>query len=337
VRHRFLSTAVSLLTLSGPGLALTLEFSGPADETGTRAEVLTSYRLPVGPFADGAVATRLTEGALDQRAWRLDAPGMTTLQLLLPLRDQVARAGYRVIFECEAVACGGFDFRYGTEVLPEPDMHIDLGDFRYLAAERSTADGPEYVSLIVSRAVDQGFVQMTKVGRSALPDSALVASTKSPALVGRGAQATALAALPDAVPLTPPLAAPATTGLADRLTTGGAQVLSDLEFASGSGTLADGDYAALTELAAFLKAHPQARVTLVGHTDASGGLEANIALSRQRAQSVRARLLAEFDIPPRQVEAEGVGFLSPRAPNDTEAGRLANRRVEVMLMTLGAP
>ena len=91
MRHRFLSTAVSLLTLSGPGLALTLEFSGPADETGTRAEVLTSYRLPVGPFADGAVATRLTEGALDQRAWRLDAPGMTTLQLLLPLRDQEAR------------------------------------------------------------------------------------------------------------------------------------------------------------------------------------------------------------------------------------------------------
>lgn len=323
--------AICLLALTGPAFALTLKFPGPADETRTRAEVLTSYLMPVGPYSGGQVPTKVTEGALQQTAWRVQAPGLTTLQLLAPLRDQVAGAGFTIIFECEAVACGGFDFRYGTDVLPEPEMHVDLGDFRYLAAERRTADGPEYLSLIVSRAVDLGFVQVTRVGTNAapLPEVRMFAGT-----LGRADRALALTegvSPPGQVVLSAP-----TGGLADRLRTGGAQVLADLVFETGSAALSEGEFPALAELAGFLKANPQARVMLVGHTDATGGLEANTALSRERARSVRDRLVTAFEIPPRQVDAEGVGFLSPRAPNDTEAGRLANRRVEVMLLDSGA-
>lgn len=323
--------AICLLALTGPAFALTLKFPGPADETRTRAEVLTSYLMPVGPYSGGQVPTKVTEGALQQTAWRVQAAGLTTLQLLAPLRDQVAGAGFTIIFECEAVACGGFDFRYGTDVLPEPEMHVDLGDFRYLAAEKRTAEGPEYLSLIVSRAVDLGFVQVTRVGADAapLPEVRMSAGT-----LGRADRA-----LPLTEGVAPPgqvvLSAP-TGGLADRLRTGGAQVLADLVFETGSAALSEGEFPALAELAGFLKANPQARVMLVGHTDATGGLEANTALSRERARSVRDRLVAAFEIPPRQVDAEGVGFLSPRAPNDTEAGRLANRRVEVMLLDSGA-
>ena len=328
--------AVCLVALSGPSGALTLEFPGPADATGTRAEVLTSYMMPIGPFTDGAVASRRVEGPLDQTAWRIARPGLTTLQLLQPLRDQVAKAGFNVIYECEAVTCGGFDFRYETEVLPEPEMHVDLGDYRYLAAERSTPDGPEYVSLIVSRSVDQGFVQVTLVGQSALPAPQLFASTKTPLPLGTPEPALPLVRTPDVPPVQTLLATPPSGALGDRLTTGGAQVLPDLVFPSGSATLSDGAFASLSELAAFLKASPQARVMLVGHTDASGGLEANMSLSRLRAKSVRQRLLTDFDIPPGQVDAQGVGFLSPRATNDTDQGRLANRRVEVMLLSPSA-
>jgi OOP family OmpA-OmpF porin len=145
--------AVALLALCGPAAGLTLEFPGDATETAVRVERMTSYRMPVGPFAEGVIDTRLIEGGLDQRAWRFAAQGRSTLELLQPLRDQVTGAGFVVIFECEAVRCGGFDFRFGTDVLPEPDMHVDLGDFHYLAAERidqrSTDAGPEFVSLMV--------------------------------------------------------------------------------------------------------------------------------------------------------------------------------------------
>ncbi len=324
--------AALLAALTGPALSLTLEFPGASAATGNRVEPLTSYRLPIGPFANGVLDTRLTEGPLDQSAWRIAAPGLTTLQLLQPLRDQIAKAGFKLLYECEAAVCGGFDFRYGTDVLPEPDMHVDLGDFRYLAAERSTAAGPEYISLIVSRAADQGFVQLTRVGQDAVPSPNLTASSKSP-LFAASVPGTPPAQVPDAgMTLSLPTPATANAPLAQRLTRGGAQVLEDLVFASGSSALAEGNFASLTDLAAFLEQNPQAKVMLVGHTDASGSLEANIALSRNRAQSVRERLLKSVGIPAAQVAADGVGYLSPRAPNDTEAGRLLNRRVEVMLL-----
>lgn len=320
-----------MVALCGPAAALTLEFPGPASATRSRAEPLTSYRLPVGPFVDGTLQTTLTEGPMDQSAWRFPAPGLTTLQLLDPLRDQIAAAGFKVLYECEAAVCGGFDFRYGTEVLPEPDMHVDLGDFRYLAATKPGAAGPDYISLIVSRAADQGFVQLTRVGQDALPRPGMTTSTKSPLPIGTAAQSLPLV---QKAPTAQPLAAvsPANGPLAQRLTTGGAQVLEDLVFASGDSTLAEGEFASLAELATYLRANPDAKVVLVGHTDASGTLDPNITLSRERARSVRQRLLGAYAIPPNQVEAEGVGYLVPRAPNDTEAGRLANRRVEAMLL-----
>ena len=347
--------AICALALAGPAAAaVTLDFPQGAAETGARIERLASYRMPVGPFAKDGVLSQVVEGALDQRAWRFDAPGRSTLDLLQPLRDQLTGAGFAILFECEAVQCGGFDFRYATDVLPEPEMHVDLGDFRYLAAARNTAAGPEHVSLIVSRAVDQGFAQVgqvgqvTQVGHFGQFGQKPSAAAPQPASQGAGAAITATGAgqatagVPErTVDPAAAIAAPATGpvddggGLIRGLLTGGAQVLDDLQFASGSAALSDGDYASLAELGAFLRDSPKARVMLVGHTDRSGDLAANIALSRERARSVRQRLLSRFDIPPRQIEAEGAGYLVPRAPNETEAGRLANRRVEVMLLANG--
>jgi OOP family OmpA-OmpF porin len=71
---------------------------------------------------------------------------------------------------------------------------------------------------------------------------------------------------------------------------------------------------------------------LVGHTDATGGLEINISVSRRRAASVVERLVAAYNVPRAQIAAEGVGYLAPRATNLTDAGRTANRRVEAVLV-----
>lgn len=293
--------------LAQSAAALTLSFPAPDTVTASRAEALTSYRLPVGPWTPAGITTKLTEGPLEQGAWRIDGPGLTTLQLLRPLREQLTQAGYRVIFECETDVCGGFDFRYGTDILPEPDMHVDLGDFRYLAAERPTSNGTEALSLLVSRSATAGFVQLTRIG--APPEVPLVtASTKSPE----------------------PEAPLATSGLGARLETGGAQALEDLVFASSSAELVEGDYPSLVELAAYLTANPARNVTVVGHTDASGALAGNLVLSKQRAQSVRNRLVG-LGVPATQVSADGVGYLVPRDSNLTEEGRTRNRRVEVML------
>ncbi len=61
-------------------------------------------------------------------------------------------------------------------------------------------------------------------------------------------------------------------------------------------------------------------------------LDANIALSKRRAGTVRDRLVNEYGVPPGRVAAEGMGYLAPVASNLTPEGRERNRRVEALLL-----
>ena len=76
------------------------------------------------------------------------------------------------------------------------------------------------------------------------------------------------------------------------------------------------------------------RIALVGHTDATGSLEANVAVSRARAVSVRERLIADYGVDATQMDAEGMGYLAPVASNLTPDGRERNRRVEAVLLNV---
>ncbi len=303
-----------LAALGAPASALTLELPAPVIGEESRSEVPGSYALPTAGFNGVSVPSRVVEGALDQRAIRLEAPDLTTLAVMAPLRDQVRAAGYQVIFECEARGCGGFDFRFGTDVMPEPDMHVDLGDFRFLSATQ----GDEAVSILVSRSASTAYVQITRV-------------TETPA---QPPQAATDIDLPDEVAVPDPTPSPSPTGvsgLAQALDQVGMAALDDLVFGSGSAALTDGNYASLAAVAAWLQANPDGTIALVGHTDASGSLAANIALSERRAEAVAEALITAHDVDPARVVAKGVGFLAPRATNQTEAGRQKNRRVEVVV------
>ncbi|QDC11331.1 OmpA family protein [Oceanicola sp. D3] len=315
---------------AGVADALRLEFPAGARQTAEQVESFGSYRVAISPFRNGDIQSLWAEGQVRQQAWQVQTRGMTTLQLLAPLREQVEAAGFEVIFECEARECGGFDFRYATENIPEPDMHVDLGDYRFMAAHRMGEERPEYVSFLVSRSSGRGFVQITRVGPEEAEADVLVASTKNPDIA-----APDLAVEPDQDEVAGPpvgLTAPSTTAmpLTQQLEIHGRAVLEDLDFPTGSSRLEAGDYTSLDLLAGYLKTHPERSVVLVGHTDAEGSLAGNIALSKKRAGAVQARLTA-LGVPGSQIKAEGVGFLSPLTSNLTEKGRQANRRVEAIL------
>lgn len=303
---------VLMQTLAMPAAALTLDL--PANVLGeqNRSEVPGSYALPIGPFDGSVVPSQVMEGALDQRAFQLDAKDLTTLAMLAPLRDQVTAAGYEIVFECEARTCGGFDFRFGTDVMPEPDMHVDLSDFRFLSAVL----GKEAVSILVSRSANSAYVQITRIASVPLTPSQ---------------QSTEIDLPDDVTAPIAPATGPATDGIGGALDQVGVAVLEDLVFDSGSATLADGDYASLAAVAGWLQANPDGTVALVGHTDASGSLAGNIALSERRAEAVAEVLIDIHGADRARVIAKGVGFLAPRATNQTEEGRQKNRRVEVVV------
>lgn len=315
-----LALLLALLTgAAAPARAVDLALPGNARETAREDATPDSLTLATGPFAGGALPALTLEGAVSRAAWRVEAQGITTLQLLAPLRDQLASAGFETLFECEAASCGGFDFRYSLAVFPAPAMHVDLFDFRYLSARRGPDQAAEHVALLVSRSASAGFIQIVAVAPSG-PGGLSTSTGGAPTRPASGAA-------------TPTPQQPGTSlPLATRLESQGRAVLSDLTFETGSSSLGEGRFASLADLAAFLKADPSRRVALVGHTDTVGSLDGNIALSKRRAASVLERLVSAHGAPRAQLEAEGMGYLAPLATNLTAAGREANRRVEVILL-----
>ena len=308
--------AIFMLPFSGgPGHAI--ELSLPANATLTREviEEAGTYFLPTGPYANGGLPALELEGRVSQQAWRIDAQGLTTLQMLSRLQAQLRLAGFEILFNCVGQECGGFDFRFGTRVMAAPDMFVDLFDYRFLSARQRDADpDPEYVTLMISRSGNTGYVQIIHV---APKDAAPVRVTSKNPVEPK----------PDDVP-----EPSSDQSLIKALTEQGHVVLSDLEFESGSSALGKGPYSSLQELAEYLLADARRRIALVGHTDAVGQLEPNIALSRRRAVSVLERLAVTYQVPRAQLEAGGMGYLSPVASNLTAEGREANRRVEAVLL-----
>lgn len=105
----------------------------------------------------------------------------------------------------------------------------------------------------------------------------------------------------------------------------------NLEFEFGKAIIRLSSYPALYELANVLKAKPNYRLQLAGHTDNVGKPAANLKLSQQRAQAV-AEYLAQQGVDPARFIVEGFGPTRPIDTNKTEAGRARNRRVEMTIL-----
>lgn len=86
----------------------------------------------------------------------------------------------------------------------------------------------------------------------------------------------------------------------------------------------------LTKTVEVLKAYPQAQVEITGYTDSIGSSKYNQKLSEERALSV-AENLYEKGIDKQRMTYNGMGEENPVESNETESGREANRRVEVVI------
>lgn len=106
--------------------------------------------------------------------------------------------------------------------------------------------------------------------------------------------------------------------------------LGDVLFASGKAELKPGAERKLGPLVKFLREHPEENVVIEGHTDNVGTDSFNLDLSQRRAEAVKAAMVLE-QVPADRVIARGLGKEFPVTSNTSDAGRLQNRRVEIIL------
>jgi chemotaxis protein MotB len=109
-----------------------------------------------------------------------------------------------------------------------------------------------------------------------------------------------------------------------------------LLFNSGSYVITDKAKGVLGKVAAVLKAQPDIEFMVEGHTDnvpfSKGLLLDNWDLSVHRATAVVRVLQNQYGLPPAHIAAAGRSEYLPVAPNDTPAGRAANRRTRIVIL-----
>lgn len=105
-------------------------------------------------------------------------------------------------------------------------------------------------------------------------------------------------------------------------------ILEGVNFITDSAELTTESRAILDRTAASLRRSPGVRVEVGGHTDSVADDAYNLELSQRRAETVRAYLI-HAGVAADRLEAKGYGETRPIAPNDTDAGRARNRRVEL--------
>ena len=103
-------------------------------------------------------------------------------------------------------------------------------------------------------------------------------------------------------------------------------------FDAGSAELKPGSTKVLINALVDIKAQPGWLIVIAGHTDDTGNPEQNRKLSRARATAVRDWMQGMSDIADSCFAVKGYAASQPIVSNDTELGRVANRRVDIYLV-----
>lgn len=291
-----------------------------AEQVGRYDTAFDEVEVMNGPISGargaGAPGWLRLEGAVTLLYYRLPA-GRSSLEVLRNYQASLEGKGFRTLFTC-ATGNGScyltrpgrspdtapYDFALALDANPELPR-LD-GDFirnyfgtqaRYLLARRDGPDGTVYASLSIAEH-DRGNHAFIRVVQTQPMDADKIGFVDADAM---------------------------SRGIADS----GRISLYGIHFDFDKDTLRDDSEPTLAEILRLLRAQPDLRLTVVGHTDAQGGAAYNQDLSRRRAATVVA-WLERRGIDAARLASRGAGAGEPVAANDNEEGRARNRRVELV-------
>lgn len=109
--------------------------------------------------------------------------------------------------------------------------------------------------------------------------------------------------------------------------------LQNIHFVQGKAELLPESDEELNQLWVFMRDNPNAEIELHGHTDNQGDFDLNVALSKQRVETVKLFLVSK-GIAANRITSRGFGPTRPIASNNREETRQLNRRVEMIITKL---
>lgn len=107
--------------------------------------------------------------------------------------------------------------------------------------------------------------------------------------------------------------------------------LEGLNFAVGKSVIEPKFFGLLTKVQNAINTFPGSKIVVEGHTDSHGSDQLNQKLSQERANAVRAYLLANMSVDASMMQAVGYGESRPIANNETAVGRTKNRRIDIVI------
>lgn len=103
---------------------------------------------------------------------------------------------------------------------------------------------------------------------------------------------------------------------------------SGILFESGSANIRQQSFGIIRQVSQALMQVPEMNLKIIGHTDSDGSDDANLQLSKKRADAVKEALISIYKISGDRLQTEGKGESEPVGDNKTTNGKAQNRRVE---------
>lgn len=287
-------------------------------------------RLPVSrPVDKGGepVALKVLEARGQRSSLQyLVPPGRSPLEVLRNYQQAYKAQGFETVYECAGPACGasevslhGFDL--GRLLVPA-NYASAIGDNSPAACAGGAFVGDLRYAVLQNKASGAAMALMSwKPGNvSAYCDEAAFKKHASVFLVRVQPQARAQT-----------METLSASELGQSLTATGKVAVYGILFDTNKSDIKPESRPSLEQIGALMKQNPGIRLHVVGHTDNVGGFDANLGLSKRRAEAVVAALTRDFGVARERLTANGVASLAPVQSNADEAGRARNRRVELVL------
>lgn len=251
------------------------------------------------PFAINATEKTPLQliGDLTKHTYTIE--NVSTLKVYENYKAALTNAGFNFISQCELDQCGTEQQinDVGDQLSLAGDVYNWYRKPYYLLAKKSLPTGNVYIALFIGGYESQVGVQQVIVQEK----------TVQTGLVNVNADS-----------------------LKQQIDAEGKALIYGIYFDTGKAEIKAESKPTLDAIAELLTRNPDLLLYVVGHTDDTGDGAANVTLSKQRADSVVAALIKDYQVASSRLQAQGVGPYAPAGNNTSDAGKQKNRRVELV-------